>query len=278
MTKRKWLRAGALFLMLCTLLTIPVGAQLKVYHWFFKKNEEQKPPAIDREFWFINQYDAFAIDSTAKDDDKVIYLTFDAGYENGNVEKVVDALDAHGAKGAFFVLSHFLKTNSALAQRMAASGHLLCNHTATHRNITELNAEALATDLAALEAEGQSAGVTIAKFFRPPEGTFCERNLQDLKARGYCTVFWSFAYCDWDNNNQPSEESALKNVLEHTHNGAVILLHPTSATNAAIMDRLLTAWEAAGYRFGTLEELQSRMVAERIRKENLPDDYVRGHE
>jgi peptidoglycan-N-acetylmuramic acid deacetylase len=101
----------------------------------------------------------------------------------------------------------------------------------------------------------EHAGVECAKFYRPPEGRFSEANLKTAANMGYKTVFWSLAYADWDNNKQPDPEKAKQLLLSNTHNGAVILLHPTSKTNADILDSLLTEWEAQGYRFGTLDEL-----------------------
>lgn len=190
-------------------------------------------------------------------DDKVIYLTFDAGYENGNVEKILDALKDHNATGAFFVLDNIIMRNPDLVKRMSDEGHLVCNHTAKHHDMTKITSkDQFAKELKTLEdAYFELTGRDMAKFYRPPEGRFSEQNLKFAKELGYKTVFWSFAYADWDNNKQPDEAKSIEKVLSHTHNGEIILLHPTSATNAAIMDRLLTEWENQGYRFGSLSEL-----------------------
>lgn len=140
---------------------------------------------------------------------------------------------------------------------MLDEGHLVCNHTNLHHDMTKV------TDPVKFKAELDSlnsimkeyCGCELAPFYRPPEGRFSERNLKCAAECGYKTIFWSFAYADWDNNKQMSHDKALNKVLSHTHNGEVILLHPTSSTNAAILDELLTEWEKAGYRFGTLYEL-----------------------
>ena len=94
----------------------------------------------------------------------------------------------------------------------------------------------------------------MSKFFRPPEGTFDEEMLKRAQNLGYKTVFWSFAYADWDNNKQMSKEAALKKILDNIHNGEIMLLHPTSATNAEIMEELIQELKAQGYRFATLDE------------------------
>ena len=186
----------------------------------------------------------------------MVYLTFDAGYENGNVEKILNTLRDTGTPGAFFILSHFAKANPELVRRMAAEGHLVCNHTASHKNLSHAGKEQIAGELSALEAACEEAtGVKVAPYFRPPEGSFSKEMLENVKSLGYKTVFWSFAYADWDNGKQPAPDKALKLVLDNVHNGAVLLLHPTSATNAAILGRLIESLKADGYRFGTLEEL-----------------------
>ncbi|MCI8331962.1 MAG: polysaccharide deacetylase family protein [Clostridiales bacterium] len=250
-------------ILLCALLVCAMSlmsfahAETTAYNWYVKNNDTHTAPVLDKELCFIDKYDTYYVDADACDDDKVIYLTFDAGYENGNVEKILDVLKDHNAAGAFFVLDNIIMRNPELVKRMSDEGHLVCNHTAKHHDMTKItNKEQFAQELKALEdAYFELTGRDMAKFYRPPEGRFSEQNLSFAKDLGYKTVFWSFAYADWDNNKQPDEEKSIEKVLSHTHNGEIILLHPTSATNAAIMDRLLTEWENQGYRFGSLSEL-----------------------
>lgn len=227
------------------------------YNWYCKNNNDHKAPVLPSEFSFIERCGGYFVDKNAKEDDKVIYLTFDAGYENGNVEKILDALKAHNASGAFFVLSNLIKREPDLVKRMKNEGSLVCNHTASHRDMTKIKDPNLfKEELDKLDAMYKElTGKELDKFYRPPEGRFCEANLKLASAIGYKTIFWSFAYADWDNNKQPDPDKAFERIMAHTHNGMVILLHPTSDTNAKIMDRLLTAWEKDGYRFGSLYEL-----------------------
>jgi peptidoglycan-N-acetylmuramic acid deacetylase len=173
------------------------------------------------------------------------------------VEKILDALKAHKAPGAFFILDNLITRNGDLVKRMEAEGHLVCNHTKRHPDMTKLcDRKAFAEQLNTLaEHYKELTGKEMPKIYRPPEGRYSKQNLEYAKAMGYKTVFWSFAYADWDNNRQMSQEAALQKILAHTHNGEIMLLHPTSATNAAIIDRLLTQLEQEGYRFGKLTEL-----------------------
>jgi peptidoglycan-N-acetylmuramic acid deacetylase len=138
---------------------------------------------------------------------------------------------------------------------MAAEGHLVCNHTFTHRNLCGAASGALTAELKRLEEACSAIGVTVSPYYRPPEGCFDEAMLREAQSAGYKTVFWSFAYADWDNAKQPDPAASKRRILDNLHNGAVILLHPTSATNAAILGDVLREMKALGYRFGGLDEL-----------------------
>jgi len=254
-------RAGIVtvtLILFAAILALPVRAAGGECHWYFHKNKEHKQPPIPSEFGFAEQYGGVYIDHSHGDDDgdKVIYLTFDAGYENGNVEKVLNALRDAGAVGSFFVLSNLAKSNPDLLKRMVSEGHTVCNHTAHHPNLSRASKEKIEAEIHGLEDAVEAViGQKPAPYFRPPEGSFSEEMLKTVYEMGYHTVFWSFAYADWDNARQPDPEASLKKILAHTHNGEVLLLHPTSATNAAILPRLLAALTAEGYRFGTMDEL-----------------------
>jgi peptidoglycan-N-acetylmuramic acid deacetylase len=227
------------------------------YSWYCKTNDSHKSPELPSEFSFIKENGGFYLDDTVTKDRKVIYLTFDAGYENGNVEKILDVLKKHSASAAFFVLGNLITRNTDLVKRMVNEGHLVCNHTNRHHDMSKItDQETFSKELNALnDLMKEYCGVELAPFYRPPEGRFSQRNLRCAMEMGYRTVFWSYAYADWDNHKQMSEKKALNKLLTHTHNGEVLLLHPTSATNAAILDEYLTRLEAEGYTFGTLYDL-----------------------
>ena len=187
--------------------------------------------------------------------EKVLYLTFDAGYENGCTEQILDALAKHDAKAAFFLVGHYMQTNPDLVRRMAAEGHTVANHTMHHPDMSRKTGVEFDKELQDLETlYREVTGRELARFYRPPQGVYSEENLRQARSLGYRTVFWSLAYVDWQ-EAQPTREQALEKLLPRTHNSAVVLLHSTSRTNAQILDELLTRWEEMGYRFGTLEEL-----------------------
>jgi peptidoglycan-N-acetylmuramic acid deacetylase len=208
---------------------------------------------------YIEQYNGYYVDRKHGDDceEKVIYLTFDAGYENGNIEKILDVMSQKQVKGAFFVLSNLVDKNTDLVIRMADEGHLVCNHTSTHKDMSQItDIEEFGAELTALEnLYKQKTGREVEKYFRFPEGRFNERAMDFANKLGYKSIFWSFAYADWDNGNQMTASAAKKKIFENIHNGAVILLHPTSATNAEILGEVIDELASQGYRFGTLDEL-----------------------
>ncbi len=252
---------SAVFLAVLTLSIMSFAqnnAGEKAINWYCKNNKEHKQPQFSSDLSFVEDYGGVYIDKNHGDtsEEKVIYLTFDAGYENGNIEKILDVMAKEGVTGAFFVLSNLIETNTELVKRMAQEGHLVCNHTMNHKDMTGWEREAFEAELRGLEQlYKEKTGYEMAKFYRPPEGKFTKTSLEYAKELGYTTVFWSFAYADWDNSKQMSCEKAKEKVLEHTHNGEIILLHPTSATNAQILGDLIKAWKEQGYRFGSLEEL-----------------------
>lgn len=202
----------------------------------------------------LKTYDAYYVGSG---DDKVIYLTYDCGYENGNTAPILDALKKHNAPATFFVVGHFLETASDLVKRMVEEGHTVGNHTYHHPDMSSISNLASfqkeVDDTAALYQE--ITGQEMTKYYRPPQGKYSTENLKMAKELGYHTFFWSLAYVDWNVDSQPTKEQAFDKLLPRIHPGAIVLLHSTSKTNGEIMDELLTKWEEMGYRFAPLSEL-----------------------
>ena len=187
----------------------------------------------------------------------MIYLTFDAGYENGCTEQILDTLKKHQVPAAFFLVGNYIEKNADLVRRMADEGHIVGNHTMHHPDMSKISdPAAFQKELEELEnLYRDTTGREMPKYYRPPQGTYSRENLETAKSLGYKTVFWSLAYVDWNNDAQPSKEEAFAKLIPRIHNGAVVLLHSTSRTNAEILDALLTKWKDLGYRFGTIDAL-----------------------
>ena len=235
-------------------LHLMLGEVMETGAWGLSYRTEGKPPEGPASSAQLSQYDAVYLGNTAE---KVIYLTFDAGYENGCTAKIFDALKKHDAPAAFFLVGNYLEKNPDLVRRMVEEGHIVGNHTMHHPDMSKIADRATfekeLLDLEALFTE--ITGRNMPKYYRPPQGTYSENNLKMAKELGYRTIFWSLAYVDWNNNSQPTPEQAYQKLLPRVHDGAIVLLHSTSKTNAQIMDELLTKWEEMGYRFASLEEL-----------------------
>ena len=193
------------------------AAALPAGSWGLSFQQEGQPPVGNTTADRLRQYDAAFLGDTAQ---KRIYLTFDAGYENGCTAQILDALQKHHAPAAFFLVGNYIERNPDLVRRMAQEGHTVGNHTYHHWDMSKIGE--------------------------------MEQFRQEL---GYHTVFWSLAYVDWLQDEQPTSEQAYAKLIPRIHNGAVVLLHSTSQTNAAILDSLLTRWEEMGYSFGEISEL-----------------------
>ncbi len=202
----------------------------------------------------LKQYNAFYMGGNSE---KVLYLTFDCGYENGNTENILAALKKHQAPATFFVVGHYLESAPDLVKRMVEEGHTVGNHTYHHPDMTAIS------DLASFQKEVDDVanlfleitGQEMTKYYRPPQGKYSVENMKMAQELGYATFFWSLAYVDWNTDAQPSKTEAFDKLIPRVHPGAIVLLHNTSKTNGEILDELLTQWEGMGYTFAPLSQL-----------------------
>ena len=222
--------------------------------WWFKRNEEHQQPEVSQKI-DLSKYDAYYVDP--KCTEKKIYLTFDCGYENGNTSQILDALKKHDAPATFFVVGHFLESAPEMVKRMVGEGHTVGNHTYHHYDMSKLSDEAAFNqELTSLETlYRETTGEDMPRYYRPPQGIYSEENLKMAKELGYRTVFWSLAYVDWYDTDQPTKAEAFDKLLKRIHPGAIVLLHSTSKTNADILDELLTKWKEMGYQIKPLTQL-----------------------
>ena len=259
--KKQTLTVLAAALVLCFGLLLfrePADAALPAASWGLSFQTEGETPVGNAEESYLRQYNAFFTGQKENAaGQKLLYLTFDAGYENGNTAAILDALKKHNAPATFFVVGNFAESEPELIRRMAEEGHVIGNHTDTHPDMAQIADEAgFAAELTRLEEKVQAVtGQPMEKYYRPPRGVYSEENLRMAQKLGYTTLFWSLAYVDWYVDDQPTAEEAFAKLLPRVHPGAVVLLHTTSATNAAILDELLTRWEEMGYTFASVREI-----------------------
>jgi peptidoglycan-N-acetylmuramic acid deacetylase len=187
-------------------------------------------------------------------DKKEIYLTFDEGYENGYTPAILDTLKEKGVKAAFFVTYDFAQSNPGLVRRMLDEGHAVGNHTYRHLTMDEIGIDRATEEIVFLDSFISQNFDYKMTLFRFPKGEFSERTLALAKELGYTSVFWSFAYSDWDTENPPDKAQALDLITKHTHNGEIMLLHAVSETNAAILGDVIDAAREQGYEFAKLPQ------------------------
>lgn len=208
----------------------------------------------------LSKYQGYAFGDTSK---KIIYLTFDEGYENGYTSSILDTLRANNVRAAFFVTKPYVigsfngVSDSDLLKRMSKEGHIIANHSVQHKPMPTFKSEdAFNAELTGVEeAVNNIPGCKMSNYFRPPEGTFSELSLYYTQKLGYKSIFFAFAYQDYDVDKQPSPEAAKENILKNTRNGMICLLHAVSKTNASILDSLIKEWKNRGYEFKTLDEI-----------------------
>ena len=226
-------------------------------NWGLSFNSADGIPTGNASAEKLKTYNAYYTGDTK---DKKIYLTFDAGYENGYTEKILDVLKKHNTKATFFLVGNFIETSPELVRRMAEEGHIVGNHTMTHPDMSAISdMESFKKEIEGVEnLYKEVTGKDMLKIYRPPQGKYSEDNLKMAQELGYKTIFWSLAYVDWYNDNQPTKEQAFDKLIPRIHNGAVVLLHSTSKTNSEILDELLTKWEDMGYIISPITELLAK--------------------
>ena len=231
-----------------------VSASSENTSWGLSFQEKGKRPIGNASIEELKKYNAYYAADT---EEKIIYLTFDCGYENGNMPKILEALKKHQVSAAFFVVGNFISDHPDLLRKMIQTGHTIGNHTMTHPDMSSISSmQGFQKELQDVEKLYQSAtGSSMPKYYRPPRGIYSPVNLSMAKELGYKTFFWSLAYVDWYQDKQPTKEEAFEKLLGRIHPGAIVLLHSTSSTNADILDELLTRWETMGYSFGNFQDL-----------------------
>lgn len=250
---------GIVFVMLCGVIsgvvsTNPIAVTASVTDWGLSFQTQGAAPIGNATVDDLAKYDAYYVGDSSQ---PVIYLTFDAGYESGDTPAILDALKKHNAPACFFIVSNYIETAPDLVKRMVNEGHIVGNHTSTHPDMSKISDKAaFEKELKGVEEQFKAlTGQELPKFYRPPQGKFSEENLKQAQELGYKTIFWSLAYVDWYADNQPTHDEAFNKLIPRIHNGAIVLLHSTSKTNAEILDELLTKYEQMGYRFGSIDEL-----------------------
>jgi len=220
--------------------------------WGIKRGKNGEQPDLgSKNKFLIEKYNGMAMGNK---ESKNIYVTFDLGYEAGYTENILNTLKENNVPATFFITAHYVNTASDLVQRMIDEGHIIGNHTVNHKSMPNLSKEELEKELMNLHTGIYEKFNYEMKYMRPPKGEYSEKSLNITTKLGYVPVMWSFAYADWDEANQPSNEAGIKKIIENVHNGEIMLLHATSKTNMEILDTVIKQIKDMGYEFKSLDE------------------------
>ncbi|MDP4118015.1 MAG: delta-lactam-biosynthetic de-N-acetylase [Bacillota bacterium] len=220
--------------------------------WGIKKNENAPPEVPGYIQDMISKYNGYYIGDT---NSKKLYLTFDEGYENGYTPQILDILKENNVKAAFFVTGAYVDREEKLVKRMVREGHIVGNHSVNHPSLPSISDDEMEKELTQLDEKVKQITGQKMIYVRPPRGEYSERVLAHLSNMGYITVFWSFAYLDWDITMQRGGEYAYNQIMPYINGGAILLLHAVSSDNAQALDRVIKEAKSAGYKFCTLDEL-----------------------
>ena len=237
--------------------TVETGSNIvstKKIEWGIKRNDNHEQPDVGKENRrVLEENNGICL---GKEDEKVLYLTFDEGYEAGYTSKILEVLKENDVKAAFFITAHYLNTQEDLVNQMIEEGHIVGNHTVNHKSMPELSEEEIRKEVMDLHTAIYEKFGYEMKYIRPPKGEFSEKSIKYTNTLGYKTVMWSFAYEDWNENKQPDEEKAKEKIINNFHNGEIILLHGNSKTNTDILDSIIKEAKSMGYEFKSLNEFE----------------------
>lgn len=223
------------------------------YGWGFKKKKGEAPDIPKKTQELFKKYNTYYLGST---NEKVLYLTFDEGYENGYTNQILDVLKKTETPAAFFVTAPYLKKETDLINRMINEGHIVGNHTVNHPNLAKCSLDKASAEISELSSMFKELYGGEMVYMRPPEGEYSEQLLALASDMGYKTILWSFAYKDWDIKNQKGADFAYNSTVPYLHNGAIILLHAVSKDNADALENIINHAKEQGYTFKSLDYLQ----------------------
>lgn len=235
------------------LFTFPLSLTVSAEGWGFSKNSTHTLPDVGRYEQIIENTNSYYHGDTSK---KEVYLTFDVGYDNGNLSEILDILDDNNVRATFFITGDFVKRFEDLTIRLAYSNHLIGSHSFYHRPITSLSKDELKKDLDLLQDEYYKlTAKSLSSYFRPPAGVFDHQSLLNVKELGYKSIFWSAAWKDWITSQQQSVNS-YRSYFDQLHNGAFVLIHTVSESNKNALDKIIKDTINLGYAFKTVDEVE----------------------
>ncbi|WP_301109681.1 delta-lactam-biosynthetic de-N-acetylase [Sporosarcina sp.] len=241
-------------LLIVGILVNPYAVKAEEFHWGFKKSTDGVPPSAGSELdKLLDDHGAIY---KGQGEEKIVYLTFDNGYENGYTESILDTLKKEKTPATFFITGHYVKSASDLVKRMVKDGHGIGNHSYDHPNMANLSEQQMKEEWKKLdEALYAVTGIKRTVYARPPEGVFNAKLLQVGNDLGYRHIFWSVAFIDWHRDQPKGKDYAYNELMKQLHPGALILMHTVSPDNSQALPDFIRDAKKQGYKFHTLDQL-----------------------
>lgn len=222
--------------------------------WGIKRNDNHEQPDVGNvNRRILDKYQGLYMGNKEQ---KLVYLTFDLGYEAGYTPKILEVLKQNEVKATFFITAHYVNTQPDLVKQMIDEGHIIGNHTVNHKSMPSCSLETIKKEVMDLHSAIYDKFGYEMKFIRPPKGEYSERTVAYTNTLGYTSVMWSFGYDDWDEKKQGREEYGKKKILDNVHNGEIMLLHATSKDNANILDDVIKEIKNMGYEFRNIDQFE----------------------
>lgn len=222
--------------------------------WGIKRNDNHEQPDVGNvNRKILDKYQGLYMGNKEQ---KLVYLTFDLGYEAGYTPKILEVLKQNEVKATFFITAHYVNTQPDLVKQMIDEGHIIGNHTVNHKSMPSCSLETIKKEVMDLHSAIYDKFGYEMKFIRPPKGEYSERTVAYTNTLGYTSVMWSFGYDDWDEKKQGREEYGKKKSLDNVHNGEIMLLHATSKDNANILDDVIKEIKNMGYEFRNIDQFE----------------------
>ena len=226
----------------------------KKIEWGIKRNDNNEQPdvgTVNRKI--LDKYQGIYMGNKEQ---KLIYLTFDLGYEAGYTPKILEVLKQNDVKATFFITAHYLNTQPDLVKQMIDEGHIVGNHTVNHKSMPSCSLDTIKKEVMDLHTAIYDKFGYEMKYIRAPKGEYSERTVAYTNTLGYTSVMWSFGYDDWDEKKQGREDYGRKKILDNVHNGEIMLLHATSKDNANILDDVIKEIKNMGYEFRNIDQFE----------------------
>lgn len=222
--------------------------------WGIKRNDNHEQPDVGNvNRKILDKYQGLYMGNKEQ---KLVYLTFDLGYEAGYTPKILEVLKQNEVKATFFITAHYVNTQPDLVKQMIDEGHIIGNHTVNHKSMPSCSLETIKKEVMDLHSAIYDKFGYEMKFIRPPKGEYSERTVAYTNTLGYTSVMWSFGYDDWDEKKQGREEYGKKKILDNVHNGEIMLLHATSKDNANILEDVIKEIKNMGYEFRNIDQFE----------------------